>query len=182
MKTKKPKATQPTKEILTLVETLASASPTERERARKRLVATGHEAVIPLLHKLNAKSDHVCWEAAKALSEIKDPASANALAETLDHANHDVRWLAAEGLIAIGSEGLKQTLVALLTKAKSNGVREGAHHVISHFAHRMSGKYLLPLLKRFDDFEPAVMVPLGALDALHEMQNPKAPRPTEKRT
>ena len=171
MKTKKPKISQLSKEILTLVETLGSTSPTEREHARKSLVAAGHEAVIPLLHKLKAPSDHVCWEAAKALSEIKDPASANALAETLDHASHDVRWLAAEGLIAIGSEGLKQTLVALLTKAKFNGVREGAHQVISHFAHRMSGKFLMPLLKRFDGFEPAVMVPPAALDALHELQN-----------
>ena len=169
MKTKKPKTTQRTKDILSLVETLGSTSPTERERARKRLVATGHEAVIPLLHKLKAPSDHVCWEVAKALSEIKDPASANALADTLEHANHDVRWLVAEGLIAVGSEGLKQTLIALLTKANSNAVREGAHHVISHFAHRVSGKFLVPLLKRFDDFEPAVMVPPAALDALHEL-------------
>lgn len=171
MKTMKRKITLSTSEILKLVETLGSTSPIERERARKRLVAAGHEAVIPLLHKLKAPSEHVCWEAAKALSEIKDPASANALAETLDHASHDVRWLAAEGLIAVGSEGLKQTLIALLTKADSNGVRKGAHHVISHFAHRMSGEFLLPLLKLFDDFEPAVIVPLAALDALHKLQN-----------
>ena len=171
MKIKKPETTLPSKQILKLVETLGSTSPTERERARKRLVAAGHVAVIPLLHQLKVPSDRMCWEAAKALSAIKDPASATALAETLDHTSHDVRWLAAEGLIALGSEGLKQTLVALLTKAKSNEVREGAHHVISHFAHRMSGKFLIPLLKRFDDFEPAVMVPPAALDALHELQN-----------
>ncbi len=176
MKTKTTNTKPATDDIESLIKSLGSASPAARMRARKRLVAAGHAVVIPLLHKLKARSDQMCWEAAKALSEIKDAASADALAETLDHANHDVRWLAAEGLIAIGQEGLKQTLMALLTRAKSICVREGAHHVISHFAHRMSGNYLIPVLRDLENFEPAVLAPPAALDALHEMQNRKAAR------
>ncbi len=158
-------------EISAFVKDLHSKDPMKRKRARENLVAAGQNAVIPLLHKLKDPDGQVSWEAAKALVAIKDPASATALAEALDHDDHDVRWLAAEGLVRIGSEGLKEALVALLTHSQSNYVRAGAHHVISHFAHRMSGEYLKPLLILFDGFEPAVTVPPAALNALHELQH-----------
>ena len=157
-------------DVNSLADALGSSDPAERERTREALVAAGHAAIIPLLIKLYSPIDHVCWEAAKALCAIKDPAAADALVEVLDHENDEVRWVAAQALIALGPEGLKQTLYALLTKAHSIDVRKGAHHVVAHFAQRMSGSFLKPLLASFGGFEPAVEIPLAALNALHELQ------------
>src|SRR5690349_3589420 len=101
--------------LATSVQGLASKDPVLRETSRTALVAAGSLAVIPLLQRLNDSADHVCWEAAQALGAIGDPAAAGALAEALDHPNQDVRWLAAEALIALGQDGLKQVLMILLT-------------------------------------------------------------------
>jgi len=122
--------------LIESIEALRSDDPVIRVKARSVLVAAGAAAVVPLLKRLKDPSDHVCWEAAKALGAIGDPAAANALVEALDHPNHDVRWLAAEALIALGREGLKQVLMALLTKAHSIWVQKSAHHVLAQLADR----------------------------------------------
>ncbi len=158
------------KNIAFLIAALGSKDPHNREQSREALVATGHAAVIPLIEKLKSSNDQVCWEAAKALGEIKDVSAAIALAETLDHDNGDVSWVAAESLIALGSEGLKQTLIVLLTKAGSLPVQRSARDVVSHFAHRMGGESLQPLLARFHAFQPGVAIPPAALQALHELE------------
>lgn len=157
-------------EIAQLVEALGSRDPTVRTQAREALGAAGHDAVIPLIEQLKSPVNQICWEAAKSLGAIKDPASANALAETLEHDNSDVRRVAAEALIALGIEGLKQTLIALLTNSGSVAMLEGARCVVSYFAHCKSGEWLRPLLTRFQAFEPAVAIPPAALSALHELE------------
>ena len=157
-------------EIPRLIAALGSMDPVVRERARVDLVSLGHAAVIPLIHELGSPSSHVCWEAAKALGSLRDPAAATALAATLEHEDGDVRWAAANALIALGSEGLKQTLVTLLTKADSVQTRRAAYHVISHFGHLYRGEPLMPLLAKFRTFEPGVAIPSAALDALHAME------------
>ena len=64
--------------------------------------------------------DHeVRWEAARALGEIADPRAAPALVVTLEDEGFDIRWLAAEGLIALGPVGLAPLLEALAEKANS---------------------------------------------------------------
>jgi HEAT repeat protein len=156
--------------VALLIAALGSKDPHQREQSREALVAAGHVAVIPLIEKLKSPDDQVCWEAAKALGAIKDPAAANALAETLDHNSGDVGWVAAESLIALGSEGLKQTLIALLTKAGSLPVQRSARAVVSHFAHQMTGESLKPLLARFHAFQPGVAIPPAALHAFHELE------------
>jgi len=58
-------------------------------------------------------------EAVKALGEIADPRAAPALVVTLEDEGFDIRWLAAEGLIALGPVGLAPRLEALAEKANS---------------------------------------------------------------
>lgn len=94
------------KQIASLIEGLASKRPAVREKSRKQLVEIGHAAVIPLVHKLKDSTEHVRWEAAKALDAIGDPAAADALVEALNDASDDVRWVAGEALIALGWEGV----------------------------------------------------------------------------
>ena len=111
-----------------------------REVTRGKLIALGHTAVIPLLHRLADPDDHVRWEAAKALAGIADPAAAVALAEALNDECDTVRWTAGEALVAIGWEGAKQVLVTLLRKSDTTRLCTAAHHVLSHFAKHKSGE------------------------------------------
>ena len=50
------------------------------------------------------RKPHVRWEAAKALCGIADPLAAAALVNAFDDRDGDVRWLAAEGVAALGRE------------------------------------------------------------------------------
>ena len=156
--------------LIESIEALHSDDPVMREKARNALITAGSVAVVPLLQRLKDPADHVCWEAAKALGAIGDPAASNALVELLDHPNHDVRWVAAEALIALGRDGLRQLLMALLTRANSIWLQKSAHHVLAQLADRKSGDFLKPLLEKFNAFEPAVAIPPAALRALHELQ------------
>ncbi len=156
-----------------LCEALRSKNVAEREVTRNKLIALGHAAVIPLLHRLADPDDHVRWEAAKALEGIADPAAAAALAEALNDECDGVRWTAGEALVAIGWEGAKQVLVTLLRKSDTTALCTAAHHVLSHFAKHKSGEFLKPVLERLVGAEPAVRVPLAALTALGHLRESK---------
>jgi HEAT repeat protein len=156
--------------VNSLLAALRSKNVAEREATRATLIALGHAAVIPLLHSLNDSDEHVRWEAAKTLAGIADPASADALAEALNDESARVRWSAGEALIALGWEGAKHVLVALLRKSSSTGLCTSAHHVLSHFAKQKSGGFLKPVLERLQGVEPGASVPLAALAALGQMQ------------
>jgi HEAT repeat protein len=158
-------------DIASLVDHLDSKNPVEREQSREALVDAGRAAIIPVLQKLKQGGQRSSWEAAKILGAIGDPAAASALVELLDHEDHDIRWVAAESLAALGCDGLKQVLMALLSKADSVWLQESAHHVIASFAKQRSGEFLKPLLTAFEAFQPAVALPINAFRALHELNH-----------
>ena len=89
-----------------LIENLAGQDPVVREKAREAVLAIGKPAVPLLIQLLAHRGPHVRWEAAKALCSIADPIAATALVNALDDGDSDVRWVAAEGLTALGREGL----------------------------------------------------------------------------
>jgi HEAT repeat protein len=158
------------KAVEALIDALQSKYATEREQTREKLIAMGHAAVIPLLHKLDDPAEHVRWEAVKALEGIADPASADALAEALNDESAGVRWSAGEALIKIGWEGVKQVLLALLRRSDSTSLCTAAHHVLTHFAHHKSGEFLKPVIERLQGPEPGVSVPPAALTALGHLR------------
>jgi hypothetical protein len=114
--------------------------------------------------------DHeVRWEAAKALGEIADPRSAPALVETLEDAGFDIRWLAAEGLIALGKAGLEPLLEALPKKADSVYLREGAHHVMYDLAHKGFRDQLAPVMAALEGVDPEIEIREPARKALQAL-------------
>ena len=113
-----------------LIGELRSKDGVRRERARRSLVKVGKPAVPSLVGLLSDKSDHVRWEACKALGHVKDPAAAGALVNALDDRSMEVRWLAAEGLIALGRKSVIPLLKALEAHFESLFLRQGAHHVL----------------------------------------------------
>jgi HEAT repeat protein len=130
------------------------------------LVTVGHAAVGPLIALLDDRSDQLRWEAAKALSEIADPAAAGALVKTLEDPEVGVRWLAAEGLIRLRKAGLPPLFHALTERAGSVWLREGAHHVLHALAKAGLEDRVSHVLAALEGVEPAAAVPAAARKAL----------------
>ena len=150
---------------------LAGGDPVVREKARETLVAIGKPAVPSLIQLLSNRRPLARWEAAKALRAIADPLAATALVNALDDTDDDVRWVAAEGVIALGREGLQPLLAALLERGQSSWFCQGAHHVCRVLAtKRHLSPILRPLLAAFDQFQPQMAVPLAAYTVLSKLR------------
>lgn len=150
---------------------LASASPVARRKAREALVGLGKPAVPSLIQLLSHRKPHVRWEAAKALGGIADPIAAFALVNALRDRDGDVRWLAAEGLAALGRDALYPLLAALIEQANSDWLCEGAHHVCHVLVRKRGlGSILRPLLAALEQSEPEAASPLAAYTALSQLR------------
>jgi HEAT repeat protein len=161
--------------IASLIADLGSRDGLVRQRARTALVHIGEPAVPSLIKALGNRQEPTHWEAAKALSLIGDPKSVQALVKALEDINFGVRWLAAEGLIAVGYDSLETLLPALIDRPESVRLREGAHHVLHDLVSRglldpTSREQVKPILAALNDVEPAVAVPIAAHQALEALK------------
>ena len=125
------------------------------QKARRELVAIGSAVVPRLVQELSNSKYQVRWEVTKALGQIADKSSAEALVKALEDAEFDVRWLAAEALINIGRDALEPLLLALADHGdKSISLRNGAHHVLHDMNLGNLQGTLLPVMKAVEDSEP----------------------------
>jgi HEAT repeat protein len=148
---------------------------TKCQKARRKLVAIGNQAVDLLVKGLSNKKHWVRWESAKALGQIGDKAATKALVNALEDNEFDVCWLAAEALITIGQDSLEPLLKALADHGdKSLALRHGAHHVLHDMNRGDLDVILQPVMASVEDTEPHVQVPQvaeKALDALRRYRN-----------
>ncbi len=158
------KATKAT--IKSLIADLASKDGVVRVKARQQLVAYKKRSVALLIRTLSNENDWVRWEAAKALSQIGNPESIQALLEALEDNMFDVRWLAAEGLIRIGRKAVVPSLEALVRHSDSQWLREGIHHVLHDINKGKFSKVLRPVLIALESPDPSLQVTLAARAAL----------------
>ena len=164
--------------IRALMDALCDRDTLKRHRARLLLVDIGSPAVPYLVQALEDPDAEECvhWEAAKALSDIGDPLAAPTLIDILGQDEHfGVRWLAAEGLIALERDGLVPLLNALIQRSDSAWLREGAHHVLRILAGRGLYAQVAPVLTALEYIEPAVQVPPAARAALDALSRTPAP-------
>jgi HEAT repeat protein len=163
------------KKIESLVANLNDKDGLRRQEARLELVEIGEAAVAALIAALHDPSEHVRWEAAKALSEIGDPQAVPALIMALEDPSFGVRWLAAEGLIAVRERGLAPLLEALIHHSDSTWLRQGVHHVLRTMAteYNLHGTLAL-VLKALDDYEPELEAPAAAAHALKTLRAERA--------
>jgi len=173
------------RKISELVDQLASNDGMERREARHELEELGNDAGPQLAQALSSQEENVRWEAAKALSHIKDPATAPALAKALMDERFEVQWLAAEALIALGQDAVVPILRELTSSYGSLYLRQGAHHVL----HALERKRMLePRVQRVIDelrslepLEPFPITAKRALDSLtgkHQQNGKEAARKT----
>jgi len=149
---------------------LANKSGFARVDARDYLVSMKEKAVPQLTEALESDNQWVRWEAAKALSKIGDPVAAQSLINALEDKMFDVRWIAAEGIIAIGRKALIPLLSALTKRGDSLWLREGAHHVIHDLMREDLKAVFGPVLDAIEKPEGKLAVPLAAEKALTELK------------
>ena len=159
--------------IKKLIMALSSDDDPARKVARQSLVAIGSPAVVPLMEALKQKDDHVRREAVKALSAIVDPKAAPALIKSLEDEEFDIRWLAAEGLVGLGMDGLNPLLQAVVERGDSPLLLDGAHHVVHDMAKGGLKKYLRPVLASLEGVGTEVKAPVAASHALDMMREAK---------
>ena len=81
----------------------------------------------------------------------------------------DVRWLAAESLIALGDYALAPLLEELIAHADSVWVREGAAHVLSKLGEHVPN--IRSVLAAMNGAAPLFEVPVAAFEALRDLRN-----------
>jgi HEAT repeat protein len=157
--------------IDSLVAALAAEDGIQREKAREELVKLGKPTIPALAVALKSSHEWVRWEAAKALTEIADPATVVTLIDAFEDSSFGVRWLAAEGLITTGRDALSPLLEALIHHSDSVWLREGAHHVLRTLATEKDlHTAVAPVLKALDAFESVLETPPAAAQALKALQ------------
>ncbi len=157
-------------EITSLIAGIGSADDAAREHARTKLVEMGGAAVPALIDALNQGAEYRRWEAAKALCEIADPRGANALVKALEDEDGSVRWIAAEGLIRIGTASAVPILERLVMRSESVWLREGAHHVLGQISRGRLSEILKPVRDRLDGVNPRIGVMTAAATALRQIE------------
>ena len=155
--------------IKDLIGTLSSYNDLSRVEARKALLAFGSQTIPFLGEALNDPNFLRRWEAAKALGEIGDPKAAPFLIKALEDEKFDVRWLAAKGLIDMNVKSLKPLFQALIERADSVLLRQGAHHIIHDLAKGELRIYLAPVLISLESTDPGVQVPPVVSHALEHL-------------
>lgn len=152
-----------------LVAQLRSGDAAGRERARQRLVELGKLVTPSMVRLLDDRDDHIRWEAAKVLQAIADPAAALPLIDAMDDRNDDVRWVASEALVALGFEGLRPLLAAMISRNESVQFYRSAHHALSRLADRQRSRELHRVVEALEEEEPALHVPPAAGSALERL-------------
>ena len=157
-------------EIHPLILDLKSKNGLVRERAREKLVAIGAPAVTHLAKLTSQRAAILRWEAVKALGQIADPGSTPVFITALRDKDEEVRWLAAEGLIAVGAGAIEPLLQELVKKSKSVLLRKGAHHYFSALRDLEESSRFDDLLSALESPEAKLNTPIAVEKLLKIMQ------------
>jgi HEAT repeat protein len=157
--------------LRSLVNLLTSNDGFVRTCSRNSLIKIGSEAVPVLVEALVSKEVLKRWEAIKALSRIGDPLALNSLVVAMDDKVFDVRWVAAEGLIAIGNQSVEPLLDLIIKQPDSIRLREGVHHVLYALNKEQPNEILKPVIDALESPEASLQIPWAAEKALKSLRN-----------
>jgi HEAT repeat protein len=159
--------------ITDLITKLGDKDGFVREQTRYRLIDIGAKTVPYLVKATSSAQQQIRWEAVKVLASLSDPAAVPALIRELQDNIFDIRWLAAEALIAAGNASIEPLLKALISESEESFLREGAHHVITHLMKYEAmtpdlASILKPVENALDSSVPGVTIPVAAGIALEK--------------
>lgn len=152
---------------------LGSSNDSERREAGLSLVAAGTSAVPDLIQVLSNGNRPTRMQVVKIFTQICDPSTASALVYALEDQDHDIRWTAMKGLIALERDGLEALLQALTRDFDSVWLREGAHHILHELKKKEHLRQpSLQVLKALEGVEAEVTVPWAAEAAWESLFGP----------
>jgi len=154
-----------------LVEALRSEDELLAALAKDALVTIGPPALPALSQVLDDQqaSDQVRWMAARALARIGDARAIPTLIRHLNDANYGLRWLAAEGLVALGAAGLRALLPALTTQPVTPWLADSAAHVLRHARPPAVKEIVKPVLEALRSVDAEWAAPTAASRAVEEL-------------
>jgi hypothetical protein len=157
----------PVEKIERLIDAFSNKDGGKRRKARMALVAIGKVAVPYLVKAMRHRKAEVRWQTIKALGAIGDPRSGPDMVSALTDKNFEIRWLAAEGLIALKTDALEPLLRAVSKTPDSWELRQGVHHVL-HALERshLLNKSCIEFLDELRGLDQELSVPLAADAAL----------------
>ena len=157
-----------------LLSALADAEGVGREKAREELVALGPPVVPLLTETLWVHVGRAHFEAAKALSQIGHPVSVPAFVTLLRDQDPGVRWVAAEGLVAVGPASLRLLLKQLMELPEDKSLRDGGHHVLKGLVagSKELKETLKPVIAACVASDPGDVLPPAAEAALKAIYGP----------
>ena len=155
-----------------LIGQLGAEDGRTRQRARETLAAIGEPALPSLVALLASTKARLRWEAAKALTEIPDPAAIPGLVSLLADRQSEIGWLAAIGLINTGNRSVPYVLQALTERAESKRFRSASHHVLHDLSERNTvlREILEPVLAVLGETDPAEAISSQAEAALRQLR------------
>lgn len=163
--------------IRSLIADLESKDGQARKTAREKLIAMGRPAVEYLAGLIEHPKDVLRWEGLKALGGIADPDSVPLLVQAMSNDNEKVRWLAAEGLIAIGPAAIGPAIEEFLCDPKSLWIRRGVRHILIGLSSRVKIDELYDLIGALNGREPALYAPAVAYRTLKKVGHSKSGGP-----
>jgi len=156
--------------IVSAIRKLESEDSKERLRSREALEGVGKTATWFLIQAVHPGGERTRHEALKALVSQADPAAGDLFIEILDDEDSECRWLAALGLAALGKEGLRRSLEALIEPLNTDRRLRSVHHVLSELETAGFDQVVVPLLRAFQSKVSDLEVPRAAHDALQELR------------
>ena len=93
------------------------------------------------------------------------------MVQALEDDSFEVRWLASEGLIAIGPPALVPVLRELIKRPDSVWMREGAHRILHGIQRKGSARAIRPLLSALEDSDAGPSVAFAAEAVLDQLRN-----------
>lgn len=160
--------------LQTLLVNLSSVDAAVRGQARHDLVRLGTPTIVPLIQLLNSQSSDLRWEVTNTLSHMDNPIATNALITKLDDDRRGVRWLAANGLIAIGQPAIIPLLQALIADPADACLLQGAHHVLAALRTNAGTDALGPVVKALEGPIPAMEAQVAAYHAIEQLEQARA--------
>ncbi len=146
--------------IESLIKDLMSDDGVVRNEARLELVKMGECTIDFLAELVNNSNDRVRWEAIKAMGEIKSLLTIPFLMDALEDEMSSVRWLAAEGLIALKKDGIRAILEALIECKESYLLRQGAHHVLNDLNKKLKDNKIAELISLLEHPDVHMRIPM----------------------
>jgi HEAT repeat protein len=170
MKQNNSKIENASESIKSLVEEMGNGDGLVRQEARRKFVGMGRPAIDYLAELMESPKNVLRWEAIKAMEQIADPISVPLFLNALEDDDADVRWIAAEGLIRLGSDSLKPLLEALVNQSTSKLLRDGAHHVLHYFKEGRNRDDIEALSRALAGEENEERIPLIAEKLLNQIK------------